>query len=193
MKASKIFLFLCLVFSSSCSRPPVATAVLDRESEEYKIYSVLIRDKFLKQAITTVVVKDETGIHPLGKNYDLGYIKRGLTGTTQELIDDFAMQNREPFPLKDRFDVNATIILFDKEKQQQIFIDGKGWERFYEIYPNSQGIATFSKVGFNRQGDQALVYYGNQEHWLAGTGYFVLFEKKNGEWSIKSELMVWIS
>ncbi len=45
-------------------------------------------------------------------------------------------------------------------------------------YPNSQGTMTLSRVGFNRNIKQALVYVGNQEGFLAGAGYYVLLVKK---------------
>jgi hypothetical protein len=41
--------------------------------------------------------------------------------------------------------------------------------------------------------DQALVYAGNQSHWLAGAGYFYLLSKKDGVWVIQADTMVWIS
>lgn len=40
---------------------------------------------------------------------------------------------------------------------------------------------------------KALVYVGNQYHWLAGTGYYYFLEKVDGAWQIINELMIWIS
>jgi len=60
-------------------------------------------------------------------------------------------------------------------------------------YPNSQGTMTLSGVGFNRNINQALVYVGNPEGFLAGAGYYVLLVKEKGTWVIKQKLMTWIS
>ena len=45
----------------------------------------------------------------------------------------------------------------------------------------------------NKEKDQALVYVGNQAHYLAGRGYYVLLTKENDIWGIKKDVMTWIS
>jgi len=48
-------------------------------------------------------------------------------------------------------------------------------------------------VGFNNSLDQAVIYVGNMAGPLIGSGFYYLMEKKNGEWVIKEQVMVWIS
>jgi hypothetical protein len=64
---------------------------------------------------------------------------------------------------------------------------------FYERYPNTPGITTLSRVGFNEPLDQALVYIGTMSHWKAGVGYYVLLSKVNGSWLVEQQVMTWIS
>ena len=52
---------------------------------------------------------------------------------------------------------------------------------------------TLSRVGFNQDQTQALVYIGNQEGPLSGAGYIVLLNKQFGNWELKQKIMVWIS
>ena len=68
-----------------------------------------------------------------------------------------------------------------------------GWDDFYAKYPNSQGVLTLSRVGFNNAKDTAVLYAGNQSHWVAGEGNMVLMKKTAGRWTLQDEAMMWIS
>ena len=75
-----------------------------------------------------------------------------------------------------------------------IFDDSvNGWEEFYRRYPDSPGITTLSRVGFNRERTEALVYMGAQLHYLAGAGNLYRLEKQDGVWKIVEKVMLWIS
>ena len=68
------------------------------------------------------------------------------------------------------------------------------WEEYYAQCPNSTGIQYFSRVGFNSKMDQALVEDGfNFPYMLAGRGYLVLLEKRNGSWSFINGTRTWVS
>lgn len=70
-----------------------------------------------------------------------------------------------------------------------------GWDRFYAKYPNSPKIITISRVGFNQRGDVAMVYVGEQRHWLAGGGQICVLRKQKGKWMLTPAMIgsVWIS
>lgn len=57
----------------------------------------------------------------------------------------------------------------------------------------SQGIATFSRVGFRADGTQALFYIGSRCGVLRGVGWYVVMEKREGRWVILKEIEMWIS
>lgn len=52
---------------------------------------------------------------------------------------------------------------------------------------------TLSRVGFNSDRTRALVYVGNQSHWLTGAGFYLVLVKTKGGWSVEHEFMSWIS
>ena len=52
---------------------------------------------------------------------------------------------------------------------------------------------TFSRVGFNRDLTQAVVYLSQVAGPLGGEGVFVLLQKENGVWTPTEEITVWIS
>lgn len=165
-----------------------------RDMDEYAVYSALIRAMYLQPGIDRIVIDDHTSP---GLSYDPGedldYVTNRLPGLEEETLADFQAQNRESHPLTDDFDLSVEVVLIGEEELDQIFGDMEGWDTFYATYPDSQGRMTLSRVGFNRQGTQALVYVGNQSHWLAGTGHLVLLAGENGVWTLQGEVTLWIS
>lgn len=66
--------------------------------------------------------------------------------------------------------------------------------------PQGVGYETFSRVGFNANLDQALVYMESEEEMVVGTyvsglgqGYYYLMKKVNGFWTIDQEVLIWTS
>jgi hypothetical protein len=84
-------------------------------------------------------------------------------------------------------------ILLSQPELAEISSQGNWHEVLQERYPGSNGYLIFSRVGFNRTLDQAVVYVGEVAGPLMGAGYYYLLEKETGKWTIKAETMVWIS
>ncbi|MBI4706223.1 MAG: hypothetical protein HY744_34435 [Deltaproteobacteria bacterium] len=78
---------------------------------------------------------------------------------------------------------------------EAIFDDAcSGWHVFYERYPDSQGIMTLSRVGFDPAGKVALVYVSNQSHCVAGAGdVYHLARQADGSWTVVAGWRLWIS
>ena len=45
------------------------------------------------------------------------------------------------------------------------------WNSIKEEYPNLYGVLGFSRIGFNKKRDKALVYYSIVKGKLSGSGY----------------------
>lgn len=69
------------------------------------------------------------------------------------------------------------------EEFEHIFRDREGWTRFRQAFPGSDGTLRFSRVGFDRDVTQAMLYAGQQFDWNIGSGGFWLFSKLDGEWT----------
>ncbi len=116
-----------------------------------------------------------------------------MPGIAETTLDSFRIRNAEPMTLTNRLPLRLPYVWISEQEVKEIFRDSQGWKRFYERYPGSQGIMEFSRVGFNSDLTQALVYVGNQSDWLAGAGYYVLLVKEGGTWVVRNRIMVWIS
>jgi hypothetical protein len=161
--------------------------------DEYAVYTALLRSVYLGAGIQRLVIQSTTEVDKnMASSEELRYVQRQLKGVTQAMIDDLLNRSRQVLTLEQRFDLPVEVVLLTQPEIQVIFSQG-GWDAFYKQYPQSQGTLVFSRVGFNPAVDQALVYAGNQSHYLAGAGYYYLLARENGAWTVKGQLMVWIS
>ncbi len=169
------------------------TPINDTEAEAYAVYSALIGERFDEFVI---VIKDHTAYDRAARedlSGRLQWVKETMPAAQQETLNDFLANNEQSYPLKDFFDIRGTVILISEEKLRKIFQGEFDWLEFYVYYPFSQGIMTLSRVGFNAEMDQALVYTGNQSGSLSGAGYYVLLTKEEGNWTIQDDTIVWVS
>jgi hypothetical protein len=68
-----------------------------------------------------------------------------------------------------------------------------GWKDYFKRYPKSSGYWSFSPVGYDTKGSEALVYVGHHCGGRCGTGQLELLAKENGHWIVKNRVMLWIS
>ena len=69
----------------------------------------------------------------------------------------------------------------------------KAWRKFMLRHPNTPGIIIVSRIGYNHERDQAVVYSGMSCGELCGQGEFTWLVKHNGVWEVESSNVVWIS
>ncbi|NCN39355.1 MAG: hypothetical protein COY38_04110 [Candidatus Aenigmarchaeota archaeon CG_4_10_14_0_8_um_filter_37_24] len=186
-----IILAIGLIVLNSKNSIPVE----EIENEEYTIYSSLIDGMYATDQVDLIVIMDHASLggHE-SLDQTLNYVSQQIPEIEKDTLDDYKIKNTQNYPLENSFNIKAKVILISQVDFDRIFRpDIDGWEQFYKIYPKSQGIMTLSRVGFNKEKDQALVYAGNQAHYLAGRGYYVLLTKENDIWGIKKDVMTWIS
>ena len=180
---------------ASCTTPAAVTPPHLTEANEYAVYSALIQSLYLDKArLEQVVINDVTAIdHTDNLSETLSYVSHNLPVLPDDVVADFVARNKQPQVLKPLFNLPVKLVFINKTEADEIFKDNRGWDNFYARYPDSQGMMTLSRVGFNPQVDMALVYVGNQSDWLAGAGYYVVLKKESGNWVVQGQLMTWIS
>lgn len=176
---------LVLILTTNCNP--------DSELEtDYQVYSaVLIKTNDINNL---TVVTSETVI---GFDASIDQLKRDLEGLQDETIDDFNKKSKENIQLENKFSQRLNVKLFSKIEHDKIFEKTKdldnAWRIFYTKYKKAQGITTFSRIGYNKERTQALVYHGTGQGSLAGEGYYSLCEIRFGHWKEISRTEVWIS
>ncbi len=158
------------------------------EAEEQAVYAVLLSD----YDRPSIVLREttESGFDFTGQTDK----PAGMSDLSQELWEDYLDRNNRSYPLSTEMEIGREYTLLDAKEMSDIFNNFQdGWDEFYRRYPDSPGITTLSRVGFNQDGTEALVYMGSQFHYLAGAGNLVRLEKQDGEWKIVDKMMLWIS
>jgi hypothetical protein len=69
----------------------------------------------------------------------------------------------------------------------------RGYQAYYEDYPNSRGIVYFTRPGFNPERTKAVLFYGHVYGMLGGMGGMAVYEKIDGKWKRVGSGFFWIS
>lgn len=177
---------------SGCVDPPL----VDRQAEEYAVYSGLI-DSFQSQpGLDLLLVANQT-IPTVSQDRQLDereFIKDFLPDTTsKETLDDYKLYDRQPLNIANRLAINRQYILISNQEARSYFENSNTRLRLREKYPTSSGrIMMLSRVGFNRGMSEALVYAGAYCGGDCGGGGYYLLRKEDGVWRVK-EKKLWIS
>lgn len=170
--------------------------VQNRRDEECSIYQAIIEQMYVKGGKRLIVIRDHTAIGEASQvelANELHRIVNKIPGLSQETLNDFQLINKQTYTLNITCEVNFEYKVISEAEVKVIFEQGEEWEEFYNLYPNSPGILELSRVGFNSETNQALVYIGNQASWKGGAGFYVLLNKENGAWIIKEKYTAWVS
>lgn len=167
------------------------------DADEYAVYAALFAEKGNDKQGTQIVLEEATVVNDsfAGRMDQRSLEKLFGLPSIKDAIDDFIKKNRKSSVLTDQFKLKATIVLITNSDVKRMFhdsIDG-GWDLFHAKYPNATSINTLSRVGFNKDRTDALVYYTYSCGGLCGQGQYVLLGKHDGQWKIEKESMTWIS
>jgi hypothetical protein len=138
------------------------------------------------------VVTSETGWDSR-YNHDIeSWLREGVARDT---IDDFIAQNKASVVLKDRFSEDVGVLLVSRREIRKVFSQGSddGWKEFYKRFPESGGTTNLSRVGFSKDGKQALVYIGRQAFSLAGRGRLAILSWNGKNWKLTKYIELWVS
>ncbi len=172
--------------------------------EEYAVYSAAIEHKLVRGKTRLVVIQDRTQAYDYGgqpeDEHHKGVLEE-LSPVSESTLKDFVDKNREPRKLSGQFEIKAPYKILAKEEIESFFkgsADGagsllKGWEEFYKKYPESYGYVVLSRVGFDAEKRQAMVYVSRYCGGLCGDGAYILLTKDEGRWKVKNELRLWVS
>ncbi len=167
---------------------------------EYEVYSSvissIISSEFSHMSVNKIVINQLTSNHTICYNsyYDCfqNFNNYSLKNISM-LIDDYKNMNVMAYKLENKFSIPQTVILISRGELNKIFQNETGWDAFYERYPNSSGIISISRVGFNSNKTQAILGFGYQAGWVWGKGYRIFLTKEEGKWIVKEQDMLWIS
>ena len=109
-----------------------------------------------------------------------------------ETIDSLITRNGCSVALENKLSVASRYRLMSRNSYHEILkaSNGPNWDNFDELYPESPGFLVVSRVGFDSEYEQALVYFGNayrcrENRMIPKDRSIALFVRKDGEWVLR--------
>lgn len=199
-----------LLAATACHRHPTAS--------EYDVLSAFIDSKFASRksvqpvepignGVTRIVIfntteSDEDGENvrmddngqPIPWSQTLISLQSKAPTLKRSTMDAFREKNKKQASWGTSFHPATDYQLVDSTELQSVFKKGGDyWLALYKRFPGTPGILTFSRVGFDEDGTQALFYVSDHCGGMCGTGIYVVMQKHNGSWAIEKEIEMWIS
>jgi hypothetical protein len=165
------------------------------QAEEARVYTALFDEIYGEPRMYVLSEQSTPGMEGAEALESIigTYLPR-LTNLEARTADSFRLRNETAASLPADMELGPPYILLTDSDFRQIFaLNTSGWSVFYDRYPNSPGMTTVSRVGFNDDLTQALLYAATWSNWLAGSGHYYLLEKVDGTWQIIQQVMAWIS
>lgn len=182
MKKIKILLVCALLTASvvnaaeiSETKPAIKILPVDSidiiEPEEYEVYIAVFDAKKLDGIPFSYVVLEQ-------KTLKEKIRKENWKDIDSFLIDDFNRKNKREHVLEDKFPKYKSL---SGHRNLNIEVRSKTDKSFG---PFDMGKTYVSRVGFNRNKTQALVYVQHVAGPEMGVGHYVLLDKLGGKWAI---------
>ena len=176
---------------SSCQRTssnPADLPPTDPEIEEYVVYNDLLESRYSSGLTSQVLFFDHTRVN------NAGLLEQDLTSfqtetpLDEDLVNSFKERNQQPYPIRTDLDFGSEYQLFSQEEVDELHSqdEASGWELFYEKYPNTIAFIYLSRVGFNADFTQALVYIAQYHYDQPIQGGYYLMIKQDGRWVVET-------
>ncbi len=186
------------------------------EALEYEVMSAVISDELVNSPGPRSEISAYTGIDEVARDslkvviYPLteaGFnvedvfkdrlyraLKREWANLKIETYDDFVMKNFLRVWLDTKFDFDFAYHLMQEGEDDKYEESEDGyWEAFYEVYPRFIGVTSVSRVGFDANREQALIYVAQQQEGLSGSGVFYCLERGTTGWIVRARYLKYIS
>ena len=171
---------------------PSPAPQLDPEVEEYAVYAALLESEFTGGDTEQILIVDHTQVNNPGLlERDLAEFQK-VVPLPPELVASFKERNQEPHPLEPVLDLAVEYQLMTQEEIDELrpLDEASGWKLFYEKYPQTVGFIYLSRVGFNADLSQALVYVSHYRYEQPIQGGYYLLSKQDGRWVV-GEGYIW--
>lgn len=160
--------------------------------DEYEIYSAVIKQYYLQSDTKQLIIEERTFRYDFASDDEPWKDKpKGVT-IDQSAVEDYEAKNSRQWLLnKASFKLPVKFNLITDLDLKAIFHGHWGeleWIAYYRKYPDSRGFVMVSRIGFNTERTQALIYVGSRCGPRCGDIHFLLLEKANGSWTTKKEL-----
>jgi hypothetical protein len=173
------------------------------KDDDVAVYSAVFADVFQATSGTQIMIVDHTskGVPPgmwavtSVQSADTAKFMAKLGADTRQ---DYQLKNKQSVPLPGPCRLTPQcgyynvvdltgIVGMDKGKME------KGWKEFKKRYPTAPGIFVVSRIGFNRDHTEAVLYAAKACGNLCGDGQFIWIVRRDGSWVVAGQTTAWIA
>jgi len=150
--------WIILLFSGFVSCSNNGTKI-DRSTESLKIYRLIIDQFYIEKENQPVVIDQFSMKFKWFYNTKSIYTPLEINRDT---LEDFERINQSASKIADDFPLDSGYIFVsspDEGSEKSIWRYRNYLKRFKKLFPDSGGVITFSKIGFNKQMNQGLVEF----------------------------------
>jgi hypothetical protein len=167
------------------------------EPEEYRIYKALLEKEFITPKSKQIVISKFTTFADLDEVNTSSFIRRKLSQVKLETLNSYNSRNRKSYELKNNFNINLIVNLITEEdlipiRRKEKADLGESYKAAFREKFSTENLISFSRVGFNRKMNQALIQVGYSCGTTCGESNYIVLSKKNNRWIITKKLMTWI-
>ena len=170
--------------------------------DDIAVYTLVFESLFQAGKRLPIVLADHTAIGVPPGMLVLSPLQDPKSGQflaklSREARQDYQLKNKHPVALPSPCPfapectamdiVRLTGMVMNKEKND------KAWDKFFQRYPNAPGIFVVSRIGFNPDHTEAILYVGKSCGTLCGDGMYVWLVKRDGAWVVQGRTSIWIA
>ncbi len=186
---------LCLFCPPCFAQTPPSPQLTEEEST---VYTILFQDLYDASKDRPIILIERTsiGVPPgLIAKVDVRgeQTTRFLSRLSPETKQDWDDRNKEHALLPSPCHLAPECVVFDVADIARLVKNDRAWRGFLKKHPNSPGIVVVSRIGFNRERTEAIVYVGRACGSICGEGEYVRLMKLNGSWVVDDHTVVWLS
>jgi len=160
---------------------------------EYQIYSLILKEQY--QEITDFVIKQRTySLNSFSLNEStVEFIQTEVPDMDTSIFAKAIDINKLTFYLDNKFNVPNKSITLISDQEIAYLLGDKSWDGFYNKYPDSKGMISFTRVGFNQDMTEAILEIGHSYESLGADGTLIYLTKDNNGWKIIKTINTWVS
>ena len=181
-----------LVLLLSCN------SVETSKANDYEVVSAFINslikeviDENGKLPIDTLYINDSSVVFKDIQKYAENTNIEKL-GISEELFKNFITLNSSRYCFSMKFDIHLHYRLISESEIDE-FNNSKVKSAKFQDWVKAGGVKYISRVGFSKDYNEALFYYGGYAAPLAASGYLIHMKKDKNGWVVISENLLWVS
>jgi hypothetical protein len=182
-----LFSLLLIWMLSACAgqnSPPVEDYSALRIQKEQEVYSALLG----ADDSSYIVILSETTYYET----ELEDLPKEIPSLSKVTVTDYELRNQQSVKFPASLNINKQYALIDRTELDSLLAK-YDWEKFNQKYQNANAVYALSRVGFDPEFKQALVYmeYSCGGECGLGSLYFLAYDGKN--WTIQKQYDLWVS